>query len=139
MRWLFLIPALLIAVALAAPLIATANDDVAFCLSCHIMDEHGDSIAISVHRESATCSECHTGSLLQKYTDGARHLKANLTGLHPVPITLRQEGRMIVSGQCAQCHRATSAHVKSRESRGSDCLECHRGHAARPYILPGVN
>lgn len=120
------------------PLVATANDDVGFCLSCHVMADQGQSHATSFHRNEATCSDCHTGSLVQKYTDGARHLSANLTGVHPGSITLRESSREVVAGQCYECHAPTSLHSRQKHDKGQNCLECHTGHDSRAIILPGM-
>lgn len=130
---------ILVGLLLALPMGAKATESVTFCLSCHEMLSQGESIAISVHRDAATCSDCHSGSLVQKYIDGARHLSGHLTGNYEHPIVLREGSRTVASGQCAECHRATSLHARTREERGRNCLDCHRGHHERPYILPGVN
>ncbi len=141
-RWILGISILMLAAAvLAVPLIATANDDVGFCLSCHVMKEYGESHASSYHATEGgiTCSECHTGSLVQKYTDGARHLYANVTGEHPVPIVLRDSSAKVVAGQCFRCHAKTSLHARTKHEKGQNCLGCHRGHDRRPIILPGMD
>lgn len=118
----------LVAAALAYPLIATARDDVGFCLSCHIMEPQGQSYATSYHKEEATCSTCHTGSVVQKYTDGARHMWANLTGIHPDPIEIRSASREVVAANCAQCHNPSSLHSRTKQERNQNCLQCHKGH-----------
>jgi len=128
---------LLVAAALTFPLVATANDDVGFCLSCHVMEGQGKSHATSFHRNEATCSECHTGSLPQKYADGARHLTHQVLGSIPDPIKLRDASREVVAGQCAQCHAETSLHARTKRDKQESCLECHKGHDPRPVVLPG--
>lgn len=142
MRWHWITGALALALAVGTftyPLLATASDDVGFCLSCHVMDEQGKSYESSYHRErtEVTCSTCHTGSLAQKYQDGARHLWANLTGAHPDPIQIREEGRRVVAGQCAECHNPTSIHSRVKQQKGENCLECHRGHDPRAVHVNG--
>lgn len=116
--------------ALAYPLVATARDDVGFCLSCHVMDPQGKSFETSYHREKteATCSTCHASTIAQKYQSGARHLWAHLTGAHPDPVVLRADSRAVVAGNCATCHNPTSLHSRTEDQKGGDCLECHRGH-----------
>lgn len=136
-RWILAGFGLLAAAGLfALPLVATATDDVGFCLSCHVMADQGKSHATSFHRNEATCSDCHTGSLVQKYTDGARHLAANVAG-HTGPIALREASREVVAGQCFECHAALSLHARQKQDRNQNCLECHKGHDERPVILPG--
>jgi cytochrome c nitrite reductase small subunit len=140
-RWRWIIGTvllLLVGVAFAIPLVATANDDVGFCLSCHVMEDVGKSHATSFHRDVATCSDCHTGSLLQKYTDGARHVTANLTGAYPHPIALREVSKEVIAGQCAQCHAEKSLHVRTKQSKGQNCLECHSGHIPKPNNIQGL-
>lgn len=139
-RWIFgTLGLILVGLIIALPLGARATDSDAFCLSCHEMLTHGQSVAISVHRDVATCSDCHTGSLVQKYRDGARHLSGHLTGDYEHPIVLREGSKTVAANQCAECHRETSLHARTREERGRNCLDCHRGHHERPYILPGVD
>lgn len=121
---------------LALPLVATATDDVQFCLSCHVMSDQGKSHATSFHRNEATCSDCHTGSLVQKYTDGARHVAANIAG-HTGPITLRESSRQVVADQCYSCHASLSLHARQKHDKNQNCLECHKGHDERAVILPG--
>lgn len=140
LRWLlagFLV--LIFGAAFAYPLVATANDDVGFCTTCHVMEGQGKSHAVSFHREAATCSDCHTGSIVQKYTDGARHLTANLTGSYPDTIHIRDASRAVVAGQCFECHAEKSLHARQKQQRGQNCTECHKGHDPRPVMLPGVN
>lgn len=130
---------LVVGAAFTYPLVATANDDVGFCLSCHVMADQGKSHATSFHREVATCSDCHTGSLVQKYSDGVRHITANLTGDFVHPIVIRESSREVVAAQCFSCHAEKSLHARQKQERGKNCLECHKGHDPRPVILPGVD
>lgn len=141
-RWRWVIGGtllLLFVAVLALPLVATARDDVGFCLSCHVMSEQGGSHATSFHftRAGTTCSDCHTGPLVQKYTDGARHVAANLTGWHG-DIALRSSGKAVVAERCAECHNPTSVHSRTKQKKRENCLECHMGHNPRSVILPGV-
>jgi cytochrome c nitrite reductase small subunit len=131
--------ALVLGAAFAYPLVATATDDVGFCLSCHVMADQGKTHATSYHRDVATCSDCHTGSLVQKYTDGVRHITANVTGRYPHPIEIREVTRDVVAGQCFSCHAKTSLHARQKEGRDQNCLQCHKGHDDRSVILPGVD
>ena|GEM_PF-5430818 len=128
---------LIFGAAFTYPLVATANDDVAFCTSCHVMEGQGQSHAGSYHREVATCSDCHTGSIVQKYTDGARHLTANLTG--NMDVHIRKASRTVVAGQCFECHAEKSLHARQKQQKGQNCTECHKGHDPRSVMLPGVN
>lgn len=116
--------------AVAYPLVASARDDVGFCLSCHLMDGQGQSYETSYHRQrtEVTCSTCHTSSLAQKYQSGAWHLFANLTGVHPDEIELRESSRSVVAGNCAECHSPTSLHARTEFQKGPNCMECHKGH-----------
>lgn len=141
-RWRWLITGtllLLLATLFTLPLVATAQDDVGFCLSCHVMADQGQSHATSFHftRAETTCSDCHTGSLVQKYADGARHVAAQVTGWHG-EVTLREAGRAVVAGQCAACHNPTSLHSRTKQKQDKNCLECHMGHNPRPIRLPGM-
>ncbi len=129
---------LLLAAAFIYPLVATARDDQAFCTNCHVMEEVGKTHTSSYHKNQVTCSECHTGSLVQKYTDGARHLYHNITGDYPTPITLRDSSKEVVAGQCIECHRALSSHARTKQSQGENCLDCHKGHTSRPYSIRGL-
>lgn len=141
MRWRWVIGAfllVLIAGAFTYPMVATARDDVGFCLSCHVMAEQGKSYETSYHRNEATCSTCHTGSVTQKYADGARHLYANLTG-HPDPIQIREESRQVVAANCATCHNPTSLHSRTKQQKGQNCLECHKGHHPRSVHIYGLD
>lgn len=141
MRWWRLVLTasivVLLGVAFAYPLVATATDDVGFCTTCHIMEKQGQTHAASFHRKVATCSDCHTGSLVQKYTDGVRHITANLTGAQPEQVHIRQSTRTVVAGQCAECHNPLSLHARTKQSKGQNCLDCHSGHDPRPIKLPG--
>jgi cytochrome c nitrite reductase small subunit len=142
-RWLMGIVGAVALVLLAGlfvyPLVATANDDVSFCLSCHVMKPMGESFATSYHRQrtEVTCSSCHVGSLVQKYTDGARHFWANLTGEYPDPIRIREESRQVVAANCAECHNPTSLHARTKQQKGQNCLDCHRGHDPRAVHVNG--
>lgn len=129
---------LLLGAAFVYPLVATARDDQAFCLSCHVMADAGKSHETSYHKMEVTCSDCHTGSLVQKYTDGARHLVYNMIGNYPEPITLREASKAVVSKQCAECHNALSPHSRLKQSQGESCLNCHAGHITRPYNIQGL-
>lgn len=128
----------LVGAAFAYPLIATANDDVGFCTSCHVMDNEGQTFATSFHHKAATCSDCHTGSLVQKYTDGAHHVYANVTGDHPDPIKIHEDTRLVVAGQCFSCHKDKSLHARQKQAKAENCLDCHVGHDPRAIILPGT-
>lgn len=141
-RWRWIVGgfvALVLVAAFTYPLVATANDDVGFCLSCHVMEDQGKTHATSFHREAATCSDCHTGSLVQKYTDGVRHITANLTGNFSHPIVIREATREVVAGQCFSCHGEKSLHARQKHARDANCLDCHKGHDERSVILPGVD
>ncbi|HYF92327.1 MAG TPA: hypothetical protein VD969_08760 [Symbiobacteriaceae bacterium] len=141
-RWNWFLFGLLVLVFGAAftyPLVATATDDIAFCTSCHVMGEQAQKHSVSYHREVATCSDCHTGSIVQKYADGARHLTANLTGSYPHPIQIRESSRNVVAGQCYECHAERSLHARQKQVKAQNCTECHRGHDPRSVILPGVD
>jgi cytochrome c nitrite reductase small subunit len=131
---------LVVAAAFTYPLVATATDDVAFCLSCHVMEDQGETHAASFHtmRHPVTCSDCHTGSLLQKYTDGVRHIAANVTGTDPDAIHIRESSREVVAGQCYECHAKLSLHARQKEAKAENCLDCHLGHDPRPVVLPGM-
>jgi cytochrome c nitrite reductase small subunit len=129
----------LMGAAFAYPLIATAHDDVGFCLSCHVMDREGQTFAASYHGQHkvATCSDCHTGSLVQKYMDGAHHVIANVTGDYPDPIKIHDDTRVVVAGQCFECHQQKSLHARQKQAKAQNCLDCHVGHDPRAVILPG--
>ncbi|HWI61694.1 MAG TPA: NapC/NirT family cytochrome c [Symbiobacteriaceae bacterium] len=140
LRWVLAgLAVLLVAAAFTYPLVATATDDVAFCTSCHVMEGQGQTHAVSFHREAATCSDCHTGSIVQKYTDGARHLYHNVTGTYPHPPAIRESSRDVVAAQCFECHADKSLHARQKQARGQNCTECHKGHDPRPVMLPGVD
>ncbi|HLN61092.1 MAG TPA: NapC/NirT family cytochrome c [Symbiobacteriaceae bacterium] len=143
-RWGWILGIFVLIVAAAAftyPLVATANDDVGFCLSCHVMDKQGHSYETSFHavKQAATCSDCHTGSLPQKYMDGVRHITANVTGNYPEEIHIRAASREVVAGQCYSCHADKSLHARTKAQKGQNCLDCHLGHDPRPIQLPGVS
>lgn len=129
---------LVLGAAFVYPLVATARDDQAFCLSCHVMADAGQSHASSYHKQEVTCSDCHTGSLVQKYTDGARHLVHNVVGGYSEPIALRESSKAVVTNQCAGCHNALSPHSKLKQAQGESCLNCHAGHISRPYSIQGL-
>lgn len=131
---LFLVIAI-VAAAFTYPLVATARDDKGFCLSCHVMKDAGKEHAASYHREVATCSDCHVGSLAQKYTDGARHVAANIAGVHSDAIALREASKEIVARQCFSCHAELSLHARTKESKNENCLGCHQGHKRRAIDL----
>jgi len=135
-RWVILAVFLvLIAGAAAYPLIATANNDVAFCLSCHAMEEQGKSYETSYHAKEATCSTCHTSTIAQKYQSGARHVWGLIVGYDEIEI--REESREVVAANCAACHAETSLHTRTKRERGQNCLECHKGHDPRAVHVNG--
>ncbi|MFZ5817372.1 MAG: NapC/NirT family cytochrome c [Bacillota bacterium] len=139
MRWRWIVAGAVLVLAagvLIYPLVATANDDVGFCLSCHVMNEQGKSYETSYHVKEATCSTCHTSDLAQKYASGARHVWANLTG-HEEPIKLREDSRWVVAGNCAACHNPTSLHSRTKQQKGENCLECHKGHDPKAVHVNG--
>lgn len=142
-RWRWVIGGILVVLLAAVmiyPLVATANDDVAFCTSCHVMEKEGHTFETSFHKRAkdVTCSDCHTGSLVQKYTDGARHVMHNLTGDYPDPIVIRPATKEVVADQCYTCHQATSLHSRQKHEKGQNCLECHTGHEPRPFSVPNL-
>jgi cytochrome c nitrite reductase small subunit len=140
LRWRWFVAGfvlLVIAAALAYPMVATARDDVGFCLSCHVMADAGKTHATSFHKDVATCSDCHTHSIVQKYTDGVHHLTANLAGKQPDG--LRPSSRETVAAQCAECHMPTSLHARQKQAKVENCLECHSGHDPRPITIQGLD
>ncbi len=135
-RWVFAaIFGVLLAGAMAYPLIATANNDVAFCLSCHVMAEQGQTYETSYHREEATCSTCHTSTIVQKYQSGARHVWALVAGHEEIAI--REDSKAVVAANCAACHAETSLHARTKRDREQNCLECHKGHDPKAVHVNG--
>ncbi|HEY3363692.1 MAG TPA: NapC/NirT family cytochrome c [Symbiobacteriaceae bacterium] len=140
-RWIVLsVGVLLVVAALSYPIVATATPerDVAFCLTCHVMAPQGEAFEASYHRthhQAATCSDCHTGSLVQKYQDGAHHVIANTLGHIPDPIVLKESSKEVVAGQCYKCHAQTSLHANTKHDKEQNCLECHSGHDPRSIQL----
>lgn len=135
-RWSWLILGVVVVMAAAGfsyPIYATSTPqkDVAFCLSCHVMARQGATYDTSFHHvrnNVASCSDCHTGSLYQKYRDGAHHLIANTLGQIPDQLALKESSKGVVAGQCYRCHAETSLHARTKHQKEENCLDCHKGH-----------
>jgi cytochrome c nitrite reductase small subunit len=119
--------ALLLALLLTPPILsATPAEPKYLCASCHTMAPWYDSYRVSAHGGAVTCSDCHSrhglAGLAQKYTDGARHVLAELAGVRPEAIRLSPDGLDTVMANCASCH-ATVEHA--RDPGAAYCISCH--------------
>ncbi len=117
-----------------------------FCLSCHVMEPYGESLAIDdefalpashfqnrrIDRDRA-CYTCHTqytmyGDLAAKI-NGVRHLLVYYRGATPETIELYEPYH---NRECLHCHAGArlyeEMHAEDRaeiESNELSCLECH--------------
>lgn len=143
---LFLLPGVAISRGFSTHL--DASKSTSFCLSCHVMAIHGESLHIDdreslpahhfqnrqIDRDHA-CYTCHTnyamfGGVRAKF-GGLRHLYVNYLGTIPDELELF---RPYNNRECLHCHEGArsfeeeEAHIDEREALASNetsCLECH--------------
>jgi cytochrome c-type protein NapC len=136
---LFLLPALAVSAGFSTQMERAQTTK--FCLSCHVMEDHGRSLLVDdrsylaaahfqnnrVPRERA-CYTCHTNyamfGSIQAKMHGARHVYVQYFGTIPAPAAIRLYDAFN-NRECLHCHGGArnfeekSAHTKTPDTLGN--------------------
>lgn len=121
--------------------VSLITGDASACVSCHLMEGHGEAWRAGPHAQAAACTDCHlsphpVGHWVTKADSAFFHVLAFTTGAYEEPLRVKPRNRRVIREACAACH-PPSAH---RELPGLDpedrlrCEMCHRttGHERSP-------
>lgn len=145
-RILLLVLAVLLGVLLGAGVFTLAyaeglsylSNDPEACVNCHIMREQFAGWQTGVHKDAATCNDCHVPhKLLSKYIgkamNGWHHSSAFTLQNYPDPIRIKAGNAEVLQHNCRDCHSDMVGEITGHygsDEQGPECVHCHRnvGH-----------
>ncbi|MCL2491390.1 MAG: cytochrome c3 family protein [Coriobacteriia bacterium] len=120
-----------------------------FCLACHEISGHTESVQDGDHAQLA-CTACHeTGSFVQAYSTNAAMRLTHVAGGLARPDSDTGSYGMVTSASCLRCHEENirietapselsvirMSHIEPLEA-GMGCLVCHAFNEAQEIGLP---
>jgi len=114
------------------------SNDPEACVNCHIMREQFAGWQTGVHKDVATCNDCHVPhKLLSKYIgkamNGWHHSSAFTLQNYPDPIRIKAGNAEVLQHNCRDCHSDMVGEITGHygsDEEGPECVHCHRnvGH-----------
>ena len=118
------------------------SSDPKACVNCHAMNTHYATWQHNIHREEATCVDCHlphdsfANKMVAKAIDGFNHSVAMTLGDYGANLRVTTNAAQRIQDNCISCHELAvsrmleSAKLYSKEEgdvqMGRRCWECHR-------------
>lgn len=116
----------------SAVMAATGSPE--FCGTCHSMKQETWSFAESSHSR-LECTDCHLPHdnaviyMVEKGRTGMVDMYHEVMRDYPAHISLSEDARATVNGNCLRCHEGVMDNVHiavgERYDTGADCLKCH--------------